>query len=89
VNKAGNESLKTLMEGVSMTKSMLEKSFKEHGLAKYGVKGDAFDPNFHEALFQIPDATLAEGSVGQVLTTGYTLKGRVIRPAQVGTVKKP
>eukprot|EP00615_Pteridomonas_danica_P008871 CAMPEP_0114354594 /NCGR_PEP_ID=MMETSP0101-20121206/19586_1 /TAXON_ID=38822 ORGANISM="Pteridomonas danica, Strain PT" /NCGR_SAMPLE_ID=MMETSP0101 /ASSEMBLY_ACC=CAM_ASM_000211 /LENGTH=195 /DNA_ID=CAMNT_0001496119 /DNA_START=282 /DNA_END=869 /DNA_ORIENTATION=- len=88
VDKKGNESLKTLMEGVNMTKTMLEKAFTEHGLEKYGEKGDSFDPHYHDALFQIPDPTLEEGVVGQIITKGYKLKGRVVRPAQVGTVRK-
>lgn len=88
MNKEGHESLKTLLDGVEMTRTMLDKAFKEHGLVKYGLKGDVFDPNMHDALFQIPDENLDEGQIGQVLTTGYSLKGRVIRPAQVGTVKK-
>lgn len=75
------------MDGVGMTETLLSKAFKEHGLVNYGAKGDAFDPNLHDALFQLVDPDLEKGSIGQVLKTGYTLKGRVIRPAQVGTVR--
>lgn len=55
---------------------------------QYGAPGDKFDPNVHDALFEYEDAGREAGSVGQVLKTGYKLHDRVIRPAQVGTVKK-
>lgn len=87
VEKAENGSLKTLMEGVSMTENLLMKAFREHGLQKYGAVGDAFDPNFHDALFEMPVPDAEPNTVAQVLKEGYTLRGRVIRPATVGTVK--
>jgi len=87
VTKEGNGSLKILIEGVAMTETLLNKAFSEHGLVKFGDKGDKFDPNLHDALFQLVDPDLEKGDVGQVLKTGFSLKGRVIRPAQVGTVR--
>ena len=83
-----NATLKTFMEGVDMTDKLLSKSFAQHGLVKFGVRGDKFDPNLHDALFQLQDPELEEGQIGQVLKAGYQLKVRVIRPAQVGTVRK-
>lgn len=87
VGKADNGSLKTLIEGVSMTETLLIKAFREHGLLKFGAVGDVFDPNFHEALFEIPVPDAAPNTLAQVLKEGYSLKGRVIRPASVGIVK--
>jgi molecular chaperone GrpE len=87
IEKPGNESLKTLMKGVGMTDVQLAKVFKEHGLVKFGERGDKFDPNQHDALYQLVDPELEAGVIGQVLKVGYSLKGRVIRPAQVGTVR--
>jgi molecular chaperone GrpE len=83
-----NATLKTFMEGVDMTDKLLSKSFAQHGLTKFGERGDKFDPNLHDALFQLQDPELEEGQIGQVLKAGYQLKERVIRPAQVGTVRK-
>lgn len=88
IEKPENEALKNLMQGVSMTESLLTKAFEQHGLVKYAARGDKFDPNLHDALFEIPDPELEAGTLGQVVKAGYTLKGRVIRPAQVGTVRK-
>ena len=81
--------LSSLLEGVQMTEAQLHKVFGAQGLQRYGSVGDPFDPNLHDALYEIESsADLAPGSVGHVLKPGYTLQGRVIRAAQVGCVKK-
>jgi len=80
--------LKTLVEGVEMTDTQLQKVLVANKIVKFGKPGDKFDPHWHDALFEYEEAGREGGSVGQVLKTGYTLNGRVIRPAQVGTVKK-
>ncbi len=80
--------LATLVEGVAMTDTQLQKVFGANKIVKFGKPGDTFDPHLHDALFEYEEAGREGGSVGQVLKTGYTLNGRVIRPAQVGTVKK-
>lgn len=76
--------LKTLVEGVELT----EKDFVSR-LARFGVKpldpqGKKFDPNMHEALFEMPDETVPTGTVVQVVETGYSIGDRVLRPAKVG-----
>lgn len=80
--------LATLVEGVEMTDTQLQKVLGANKIVKFGKPGDKFDPHLHDALFEYEEAGREGGSVGQVLKTGYTLNGRVIRPAQVGTVKK-
>lgn len=49
--------------------------------------GAKFDPNFHNALFQVEDPSREPGCVAQVMKEGYMLHERVLRPAQVGTTK--
>ena len=76
--------LKTLIEGIELT----ERDFLSR-LGKYGVKkleplGAKFDPNMHEALFEVPDETVATGTVVQVVEDGYAIGDRVLRPAKVG-----
>jgi molecular chaperone GrpE len=76
--------LKTLVEGVELT----ERDFLSR-LARFGVKpldpeGKKFDPNMHEALFEIPNETVPTGTVLQVVETGYSIGDRVLRPAKVG-----
>jgi molecular chaperone GrpE len=76
--------LKTLIEGIELT----ERDFLSR-LGKYGIKkleplGAKFDPNLHEALFEVPDETVPNGTVAQVMEDGYTIGERVLRPAKVG-----
>jgi len=82
-----NEALNTLLEGVEMTQTGLIKTFESQGLKQFGEVGDKFDPNLHDAMYEYADPSKEAGTIGQVVKTGYTLKERVIRPAQVGFVK--
>ncbi|KAG2256426.1 hypothetical protein Bca4012_093527 [Brassica carinata] len=79
--------LKTLLEGVEMTEKQLAQVFKKFGMDKYDPINEPFDPNRHNAMFQVPDASKPEGTVAHVLKSGYTLYDRVIRPAEVGVTQ--
>ncbi len=79
--------LATLYEGIAMTDDGLNKTFAKNGLVKFGVRGEKFDPNLHEALFEYPDPDCEAGHIGQVMKVGFTLNNRVLRPAEVGVVK--
>jgi len=83
-----NAVLSNLYEGIQMTEAGLIKAFEKNGLVRYGEVGDAFDPNKYEALFEYPDPEKPGGSVGQVMKKGFMLNNRVVRPAEVGVVKK-
>lgn len=80
--------LATLYEGIQMTDDGLTKAFAKNKLSKFGSVGDKFDPNLHEALFEYPDENMEAGSIGQVMKVGFMLNKRVIRPAEVGVIKK-
>ncbi|KAG0615349.1 hypothetical protein M758_5G034100 [Ceratodon purpureus] len=80
--------LKSLLEGVEMTDKQLIKVFEKHGLERFNPEGEVFDPNEHQAVYEVDDATKTPGTVGVVLKTGYKLHDRVIRPAVVGVVKE-
>ncbi|KAK6011250.1 putative co-chaperone GrpE [Ostertagia ostertagi] len=72
-----------------MTKTVLLKTFKRHGLVQVNPMGEKFDPNLHEAVFQVPageDTKVGPGHVMHVSKVGYSLKDRPIRAAQVGVV---
>lgn len=84
-----NHVLATLYEGIHMTEAGLTKAFQSNGLFKFGKDGDVFDPNVHNALFEFPDEKKSPGTVGQVIKNGFLLNKRVLRPAEVGVVKKP
>jgi len=81
--------LRALYDGVTMTDAVLHKCFSEHGLIKMEPLGEKFDPNMHEALFDMPDAEKEPGTVMFVSTAGYMLNDRCLRAAQVGISKKP
>lgn len=80
------DQLTNLYTGVSMTETELVKTLKRHGVEQQNPEGEAFDPNQHQALFQAPMPGKEAGTVFAVQKLGYTLKGRVLRPAQVGVV---
>ena len=85
---AENEQLKMLHEGVTMTSTMLLKTFEQHGLQRVDPLGEKFDPNLHNALFEVPDPAQEPGTIAHVQNYGYSLHDRVIRPADVGIVAK-
>lgn len=80
--------LATLYEGIKLTDENLLKAFAKNGLIRYGEVGEPFDPNLHDALFEYPDPNQEVGTIGQVMKAGFKLNERVIRPAEVGVVKK-
>jgi molecular chaperone GrpE (heat shock protein) len=58
--------LKSLLEGVRMTQGTLMAVFKKHGVEQYDPAGEAFDPNMHSAMFEVPDASKEAGRVAVV-----------------------
>lgn len=86
--RAEDPELKPLLDGVVGTEKELLKAFKAAGLEPFGAVGDVCDPHKYEALFQVPDASKAPNTVVEVLRRGFVLKGRVLRPAQVGAATK-
>jgi len=82
------EQLNSMFNGLVMTEKSLLKIFEKHGLTQIKpAKGDAFDPNLHDAIFRVPDAESKSGTVFTSTKTGFVLRGRVIRAAQVGVVQ--
>jgi len=84
-----NEQIANLLEGVEMTSTILHKAFNDAGISKFESVGEKFDPNIHDGAFQYEDPTNEPGTVGQCMKDGYMINGRVLRPAQVGTIKAP
>lgn len=79
--------LQTLLEGVEMTEKQLAEVFKKFGVEKFDPTNEQFDPNRHNAAFQVPDSSKPPGTVAVVLKAGYMLHDRVIRPADVGVTE--
>lgn len=85
---AGDDAgLKALIEGVEMTERSMQSALERHGVRKIEPEGQKFDPNFHQAMFEIDNAEVPAGTVQQVVQTGYVIGDRVLRPAMVGVTK--
>jgi molecular chaperone GrpE len=80
-------SFRGLIEGVDLTERDLLKKLETHGVKKQNPEGLKFDPNMHQAMFEVPDETKPNGTVLQVIQTGYVIGDRVLRPAMVGVSK--
>ena len=78
-----NADVKTLREGVAMVQTQLKSTLEQHGLKEINPTGQAFDAHQHEALSQQPSAEVVEGNVLSVIRVGYSLNGRLLRPASV------
>lgn len=76
-----------LLEGIELTERDLAKTLERHGVKKVEPQGLKFDPNFHQAMFEVPNEEIPAGTVLQVVQTGYAIGERVLRPALVGVSK--
>jgi molecular chaperone GrpE len=76
-----------LIEGVELTERDLLSVLGRHGVKLLEPKGQKFDPNFHQAMFEIPSEDVPNGTVVEVVQSGYAIGERVLRPAMVGVSK--
>jgi molecular chaperone GrpE len=79
--------MKSLVEGVELTERELLKALEKNGVRQFNPQGEKFDPNIHQAMFEVPDASVPAGSIVQVVQPGYMIGERVLRPALVGVSK--
>lgn len=79
--------VKALLEGVELTEKELLRALERHGVTKLLPVGERFDPNFHEALFEVPDPTVPDGTVSRIVEPGYSIGTRPLRPAKVGVAR--
>ena len=79
--------VKAFIDGVELTERELVKALEKNGVRQFTPQGEKFDPNLHQAMFEVPDATVPAGSVVQVMQPGYMIGERVLRPALVGVSK--
>jgi len=86
--RAGAEAgVKALIDGVELTERELLKALEKNGVRQFTPQGEKFDPNLHQAMYEVPDSTVPAGSVVQVVQPGYLIGERVLRPALVGVSK--
>lgn len=78
-----DESVKALFDGVELTLKELVSAVGRFGVEAVGVVGEAFNPDLHQAISMQPAEGFETNQISVVLQKGYTLNGRVIRPAMV------
>jgi molecular chaperone GrpE len=84
---AADPGLKALIEGVELTERSLLNTLEKNGVKKFDPTGEKFDPNFQQAMFEVPDPSVPAGTVLQVVQAGYKIGDRILRPALVGVSK--
>jgi len=84
---AADPGLKALIEGVELTERSLHNALEKNGVRKFDPAGEKFDPNVHQAMYEIPDPSVPAGTIAQVIQSGYMIGERVLRPALVGVAK--
>jgi molecular chaperone GrpE len=84
---AADTALKALIEGVELTERDLHAALGRYGVTKLSPEGEKFDPNFHQAMYEVPNESLPAGSVADVVQSGWKIGERVLRPALVAVSK--
>src|SRR3954470_5049822 len=84
---AADPGLKALIEGVELTERSLHNALEKNGVRRFDPAGEKFDPNVHQAMYEVPDPSVPAGTVVQVVQAGYMIGERVLRPALVGVSK--
>jgi molecular chaperone GrpE len=79
--------VKGLLDGVELTERELLKVLEKHGVRKFEPQGEKFDPNLHQAMFEVPDPSVPANTIAKVVQPGYMIGERVLRPALVGIAK--
>ena len=87
LRETADAGLKSLLEGVELTERELLKVLEKHGIKRFEPTGEKFDPNLHQAMYEVPDSSLPNGTVAKVVQAGYMIGERVLRPALVGVAK--
>ena len=89
LRETADSKVTALLEGIDLTERELTKVLEKHGVKMFSPLGEKFDPNFHQAMYEVPDPSAAPGTVAQVIQAGYLIGERVLRPAMVAVVKAP
>lgn len=76
-------SLETIIEGVELTLKSMADGLKRHNVEAVDPAGEPFDPQLHQAMSMVPDPNVEPNTVINVFQRGYTLNGRLVRPAMV------
>jgi molecular chaperone GrpE len=84
-----NEALQNLLAGVAASERALQDTFARHGIRRIEPAiGEQFDPNQHQAMFEVDDSECQSGTIAQMVLPGYAYHERLIRPAFVGVARR-
>ena len=81
------EALSGLFTGLEMSWTEIQSTMERHGIRRVDPKGEKFDYNLHQAMFEVPSDVHEPGTVVEVVQHGYVLHDRLLRPAMVGVAK--
>ncbi len=81
--------MKKFLDGMEITERELLSVFQRHNIRKLETVGQKFDPNLHQAMFEVPTDEQPPGTVTQEIQSGYAVGERCLRPALVGVAKAP
>src|ERR1700681_3860970 len=84
---AKGKAMKVLVGGVELTERELLKALEKNGVRQFTPHGEKFDPNVHQAMYEVLDPSVPAGSIVQVMQPGYMIGERVLRPALVAVAK--
>src|SRR6476659_2040562 len=87
MNATADPALKAFIEGVELTERSLLNTLEKNGVKKFDPAGEKFNPNFQQAMYEVPDTSVPSGTVVQVVQAGYLIGERVLRPALVAVSK--
>jgi molecular chaperone GrpE len=79
--------MKKFLDGIELTERELLSVFQRHNIRKLETLGQKFDPNFHQAMFEVPTSEKPPGTVMQEVQAGYAVGDRCLRPALVGVAR--
>lgn len=85
--ESADSGIKAFVEGVELTERSLLNTLEKNGVKKFDPSGEKFDPNFQQAMYEVPDPSVPSGTVVQVVQAGFMIGERILRPALVGVSK--
>ncbi|ODT72746.1 MAG: nucleotide exchange factor GrpE [Pelagibacterium sp. SCN 63-23] len=85
--ESADGTLKSLIEGIELAERETQRLLAKHGVKQIEAAGQKFDPHKHQAMFEVPNPNVPEGTVVQVVQEGFEIGERVLRPSMVGVAK--
>ena len=86
--KDKSDGLSQLIEGIELTEKQIISTFEKFKIEQIKSLGELFDPNLHQAMFEVENDDQEAGTIAEVVQEGYKIGERLLRPALVGVFKK-